>query len=1087
MLVGSSQKPFPRTCPQDCQLGPKYQHGRLSDKVKRYVNTVKVSNWPDGTALFNAPVAPSESLAFRSPSDNSCEPAPDDIMSGPWIGAGQFRFTYANLPTQTFVNPKMLGNVSVASGGTGYVAGDVGKVLTVSGGVLTDSAYHAYIKIAAVAGGKVTQASVVTHGSYLTSPISPNPTMGGTIGTGATFNLTMTDETVDFTVCEKRGFKNVAAVRQWHGCYGFLSHDSGDAYRDLYCPDGSFRQSQQLKPDQERYLTLSTNAKYSLYLYLVDPAGDPPSYGYEINTIYEQSVHVNPNSGETTILSSNPLRESGATNGWNGLSYMINLVKNNISQWKDDPTSLRNALNCDPDNFNPGSDFKFNFSCQFTNTSISVHCDFNYICSGPPGERCYYSIDINQTLSDPNPASSVYADIQWLLGRIMLNDDKLYPFRTDTHVQVAPLVSRNEVGPDVVPTMGPIPATVDDYSSPIGSKPYASWNQRSWFDPNCYEWIFPMVIVNGKLVQGDNTNSIATGLTKICDGSVLGEMKPTGYENYFDWNFLDWRGCQYQTDVGQYKFDWYVYGYGSNVSKYNELTEAQLPLNCTQWTNNHDVIDKSQGASLMYQCAMSYAPCYDTGIAQRIGALWGYKYAVIKENWTAENYYIGGSDKFLYDETSVYSASLVHQTGSGAINIGQGSTWQLADYQGNHPMILLNGIWGGRSVSGFYSGCSYDPGTGIVTLGGLVLNLPSDWDSRSGDGASCFGRLRFPNVPSLKGRVPITVSGKAGKFDSPQTQFGMGTGAPELVDLYDQKRVLLASGVPAPRVDDSNFTLPTAYPTAVWAVSHGAPAWYMDDNYPRGNYVALQWLMDRRTSSESTVPIDCAGTLNPQPNNNGYAPGGWSQTQGCLPFVNCAPRVLCYSPNGEEWENGETFPFPSSFNLDGKYGSAWYGDFQTTMTDLFWQTPHHPVGDIPDVGLDAWTGDTAISSDVIWKQDDGTCEQDSSDVMTGKQTMYYPLAPLVEAEITLPKFGLSNPQTELPPALPAGISLAWLDPATNTTGDVSYAPSFIGFNCGGGTPAEANTEWSLRPTLIADVAEDSTCRFMKDYSQWVLN
>jgi hypothetical protein len=157
------------------------------------------------------------------------------------------------------------------------------------------------------------------------------------------------------------------------------------------------------------------------------------------------------------------------------------------------------------------------------------------------------------------------------------------------------------------------------------------------------------------------------------------------------------------------------------------------------------------------------------------------------------------------------------------------------------------------------------------------------------------------------------------------------------------------------------------------------------------------------------------------------------------------------------------------------------------MTDPLWQAPHHPIGgDQPDESLGAWPEDTISSSDIQWKEDNGTCQETSVNEGTGAQTMFYPLAPLVEAEITLPKFGLANPQTELPPALPAGISLIWLDPATNTEGDVSYAPNPIGFNCTDGTPAAANTEWTLRSTLVNAVAEGSTCRFMEDYSEWFL-
>ena len=68
-----------------------------------------------------------------------------------------------------------------------------------------------------------------------------------------------------------RGFKNVQAVRQWHGAFGFLSQDDPDACDDTYCnpvtSDCGFSyttyRSPQPVPDQLKYLRADWTVNYS--------------------------------------------------------------------------------------------------------------------------------------------------------------------------------------------------------------------------------------------------------------------------------------------------------------------------------------------------------------------------------------------------------------------------------------------------------------------------------------------------------------------------------------------------------------------------------------------------------------------------------------------------------------------------------------------------------------------------------------------------------------------------------------------------------------------------------------------------------
>jgi phosphotransferase system HPr-like phosphotransfer protein len=72
---------------------------------------------------------------------------------------------------------------SIASGGTGYTAGNV---LTISGGT---SAQTAQLTVSTVSAGVITAVTVSRGGDYTVAPSNPASVTGGT-GTGATFNLT---------------------------------------------------------------------------------------------------------------------------------------------------------------------------------------------------------------------------------------------------------------------------------------------------------------------------------------------------------------------------------------------------------------------------------------------------------------------------------------------------------------------------------------------------------------------------------------------------------------------------------------------------------------------------------------------------------------------------------------------------------------------------------------------------------------------------------------------------------------------------------------------------------------------------------
>ena len=1151
MLTGAPIKPYPLTCAGDyCTLGGVQHSSAIDARVDKYADTTKVSNplvtdangknpgddgyittYLIGGTSGTSTVSPYEVFS-QAVQPNCTQPPSTPATPGSWIGSNLFQF-------------------SLVSGQVNY------------------------------------RPDAWTH--------------------------TPGDE-VSFVVCYKHGFKNAAAVLQWNGSFGWLSHDpagcngticvaevddiNGNAPGSVstdpgqlplydpqdYIPTYSSRSYESFSsaPDGMKYLTLTADVSYSHAdinhtsgfegggetvttestmtgsisvnqqsgeidstlntteddYYQGDPTNDSDPYQENTQTRHLDGgagwyINVNPDeppgseipvvSGGTTELDSLGTdvhcyggicaELTGIVNTWNTQFPLQQLPQVTGESYgsADAPNTVtveRTEINTFISIFWTCTNTVFQWAfiqTQTANAGYEFETLENFNNSG------------TLTLSDPSPANDttisgtlypgIYSDLKYLLGQIPLNDDRLYPWRTDGLLQVAPLVSRNQREANVSPLQGFLPATLDDYRSPTtdanGNAPFTSsnpsppfgwtyapdnndsnglpytdpswlgpadyiltWTQMDWIDLTCWNWQFP-VISN---MQTDYTNHAASYLIHLYDGSVLGGMKPAGYQNVFCFQFEDWRGCCYNDGEGDSGFDGYIFGFGMFVEDYNAQVGAQLPLNCTQWTDNSVTTNKPPGASLMYcdQTPVNQPSCPDssaTPVARRNNALWGYKYAEIKELWIAENYgEPAGRMKFDYDETNVYCVA-------NLLGAGVGSTWTVTDNTGATPPSLVAGIWGGASVGGFYNIASYVGG--VVTLGALAYNLPSDWASRSGDDATCFGLLRWPAYPSLLGRQRISMAALTASFAAAQTSFGMAVAGTEQVDVYDANMTLLAGNVTATRVTDATFTLPANYPLGMWVTITGVN-YEFNSNYPRGSFVALDWTFDFRTQPEvarGSGVTDCDGNnppsgwpTTPSAGQSGYNNmAAFSQTEYCLPAIKCAPAVMCWSPNGEEFDNGVTLPFPGTFNCDERYGSKWQGYFQQVMTALLAEAPHRPCG---------------LDPGIAWTMDDGSCNED------GDTVKYFPLLRQVEAAITLPDYGFGSPQTDVP-TLPSGITLGWLSPLYYSGAGVAYPPGAIGYLTTG-FPAAIDTPWALKVRLCSATADDSSCRFETEYAEFTI-
>jgi hypothetical protein len=780
-------------------------------------------------------------------------------------------------------------------------------------------------------------------------------------------------------------------------------------------------------------------------------------------------------------------------------------------------------------------------SVTVSNTEISYSLtttDFNTPNSDPDGISSTTTLMVTGTLATPNTSATIYADVKNLLAEWDLADDAQCPWRADAKVSIAPLVSRDELAaPDFstnffaknfgAPVTDAFGLTLGDNGwigdcgillaadpttgtaivardLPVTSGAIIDTGPFNPF-PHCAATAYS--IIGGTLAPGlafDSTNGRIsgtamadghwgvtiqiTGAAPAATGAVLGAPKPAGYQNYFDFNFLDIVGCCFRPidNPGFQTWSWYQNGWGMDVATFNANSGCALPLNATQWTNYFQSVNKPPGAWIFYAdkrqdyfgigCVSSEAP----SAAGDADALWACKYAEVLELWPSQNFAMPAGDaKFWFDENHVFCA----MNTSGA---GEGSTWTLTD-----PTTQLappdgtdfSGTWGGPVVDGFYNVASYASGT--LTLGAKIYDVPSNWTSKShSDKAACFGNALWASRPSLLGRAAITPdeAGTTFTFTTAQPAFGMdNTTHQEQIDLFDKDMTLLAANVTATRTDDSTFTVApgSAAVSAAWAQITGAADYYVNDPSPKGDYAKLEWLADFRSYGEFTRLtgiLDCTSTQVTQPSTNlGGGPiatstqfASFTQTPGCLPFVPCAPKVVCISPNGENFANGITYDFPETFACDEQYGSKWWAYIQSTMTDLFWQRPHRPCNIEPCA---RWTMDTgACAADTV-----GTCPGDDDYVLGESEPpeYFFAHAPQVEARLTVPaNYGAA--QNETAPTLPDGIQIGWLSPVNFSTGDIAYPPEPPGVQQDHGNPASAATAWDLHALFCAN---NAGCRF----------
>lgn len=650
------------------------------------------------------------------------------------------------------------------------------------------------------------------------------------------------------------------------------------------------------------------------------------------------------------------------------------------------------------------------YTLTLSMTDSSVSMDASYTDeNGDSSEEFSFTV----TLSDPNNASDVLDDITTLLEEWDLTDDAQYPWRTDAYISIAPLVVRNEVPQNADPMEfspwvyvldgdgNPIPTT-DCLGNDPGSPAYirCSFERTANVDPNAL----------------------------IYDGSIIGGPLPAGYQQAFDFYYVDWQECESETGPIGYVNGWGALNNGQNG----------IPLTATHWTPNQLAWQFPAGAWIFYNHNPSFENCNDGSPSTYIytpgNILVAQKWAETRMGFVSQNFARpAGKDKFAYDEDHVFAINSTNTT-NGITSVYLITTDVCAN--ANASPSTGSGIWGGNAVNGFFEAS----GNGNpFTLGTKIYNLPSDWQSVSGDDDVCFGLLRFPNAPAILGLANISNVANANAnavqltTDAlPELGMNVSNANADHIDIFDVHLNLLSANQAVTRIDDAHFTVNAnfaAIANAAQITINGSPAYYWDDEFPKGDYAYTDWTWWPRLVCEAkrwndfisgcdsancscpggSKTLYCFPFFNPVADNAGIFTDAFTQEPGCLAFTPCAPAVLCISPNSEAFDNGITYDFPTIY-LDEQYGSGWQAEFQQVMQDLLYQTPHYQ-GNIP-----------CTPTPFAWTPDNGSCQSDTDIIH------YYAHPPLVECRITLPANGGPN-SNQTAPALPSGITIGWTSPA----------------------------------------------------------
>ena len=797
------------------------------------------------------------------------------------------------------------------------------------------------------------------------------------------YKLTTATSSVSDQCVPQYGFKNVAAKKIWHGRIGYTSTDietpdyNGDFDTVQFACDWV---SGKMAPDTTHYLNLTVHG----YAHFYD------SFGNDEWGSSDQTVEVNRWSGKKTVSNCHELssslgysmwqlaRDSAAvgqlnksyigqkmfsnsfpqgyyyTDFWGTVGSTYTRTGQNSWQWvtPDGLTTIdydldgslhyyHNSIGTDPSYPWAGSTIDITYTFTATNYTYVNHTYISTIASNSHLEESAYGI-----LSNPYTADMLYNDIQGLLLQVPLNDDKMYPLRTDENITYAPLVTWNEA-----------------YNYP----------SLESCDP-------PYV--------GDTTIS----------EQILGTFMPAGYTGYYNFKHPN-----YRQSTPVCAMAWYIHGWG-------QITPDFLPQNCTQWTNNYDALagvdsafnkaflyyDKDShtlsarkymesiikmpafnwgspcgpnrfqaDSSSMYCIASSAAKVLNLDTGNPPNELGTGDYCRVLDIWTPANdgiwSIIRTGDYTITLDTLIVSGS---QVPSDILDLSaQGPFIHRLRWK-NAPAIcgrdVIYAIDVKTPITCSVLSQSYLVNGDIVRISDNTLTSPLN--------GSWVVDLVSSQSFALRGTTSASAAGTWKPIPKQPTHvytlFGphyrWNTDAPEHVYIYKEwthdARDYQENDRLWNQYDNINFSDAT----------YGTACGYNPVPAARPRATQSVWGMPR-----SVKTVTCV--------NKSYT---WDA---------CRPTAIYTTPNGDG--NGNLNSFPAVFHADDKYGAAWEASAEPWMTNPLWQAPPCPCTSDGFANYGCYL--------FFWLEADTP----ESTICIGDipgDTQYYPHRPYVEARCTAP-------------------------------------------------------------------------------------
>lgn len=784
--------------------------------------------------------------------------------------------------------------------------------------------------------------------------------------------FTPTNTYLDVGSCKKRGYKNVVALKSWHGEPPLIGNTA---------PMPCFNCATGDAPYTQKYLCSAGTWSYTLTADKLWSDNTPVSNPTVIAANGTTTACVGRLDGKLVVNESFFCNTTNADaeypRNFDGYDRCADTIYGfPRTGWNDSPWNY-----CNNSDTSVGNQINQTSYCVKTTASVSAAgytftqeiTSFSYVANLDAGiifDQSYaYSVEsVTVSLSNPYTYQQLNSDAKDLLDAWNLLDDVQYPWKTTQDELLMPKVTRCEE-----PPTSPYGASVPIASCPAQPVCTYSYNSSNgsvvWDDCHPRQGLWPDL--SGRSIYHVSCN-FNTGNVCIAgcnnDGAIVGGPAPTGYLGMVDFARENWQtlccDCDCQESNTQL-----IQSFG-NVSPYYHMT---------QWPDDRE-------RNLMYFGAFAFlnntADVYSTcggGTLPLIpnDVLVVGKYAEIVQMDKPSFIYrtpcgIGASPEITLQNQSDSSLNSWSNTNyaSQCDQTCHCQTITVPDNVGSHSCYYCDSQSSTTKRWPYQSGTTYICGnTGLIVSGNITtstgtLVLNATFTGTTGDYINVFLDYGGGNYSAATYPITATVSPSG--------------------------LVITGSFVPTTSVSG-------------WIDFPNTNDWF--DNLPKGDFVVRNW--NYATFAGSPAP-----TVRSDPFLTSI-----SATQYCLPWHSCEPAIVVVGPSGgmevanSSNRNAQVIQMP--YLIPRPCGARMHYIPQQWMTDPTWNKPSMPCCLVS--GIDRPICQPPPDSNDIgpasithrWEEDDGSCRGLETEYLFslggGMSIIYhhhYPIRPFVEARIS---------------------------------------------------------------------------------------